>query len=97
MSRRSLLDWKIIVEQQLTSGLIAAEFCRQNNINQKYYSYYKCKLKSPKTAFIKVEPEVVSLSAPSVFYKLACNGVSFQYDHNSDAKFIAQLLRELQS
>ena len=97
MSRQSLSDWKIIVQQQLTSGLIAAEFCRQNDINQKYYSYYKCKLKSPKTAFIKVEPKVISLPAHSTFYTLACNGVSFQCDHNSDAKFIAQLLRELQS
>ena len=97
MSRRSLSDWKIIVEQQLTSGLFAAEFCRQNNISQKYFSYNKCKLKSPKTAFIKVEPKVVNIPNPSAFYTLACNGVSFQYDHNSDAKFIAKLLRELQS
>ena len=97
MSRQSLSDRKIIVQQQLTSGLIAAEFCRQNDINQKYYSYYKCKLKSPKTAFIKVEPKVISLPAPSAFYTLACNGVSFQYDHTSDAKLIAQLLRQLQT
>lgn len=35
MSRKSLADWKTIVEQQLSSGLTAAEFCRQNNLNQK--------------------------------------------------------------
>ena len=53
MSRRSLADWKVIVEQQLNSGLKAAEFCRQNNLNQKHFSQYKCKFKKVPPTFIE--------------------------------------------
>ena len=51
MARKSLADWKVVVERQLSSGLTAAEFCRQNNLNQKYFSQYKCKLKKSTACF----------------------------------------------
>ncbi|MEH6446833.1 MAG: hypothetical protein V7784_23300 [Oceanospirillaceae bacterium] len=59
MGRKSLVDWKTIIERQLNSGLTAAEFCRQNNLNQKYFSQYKCKFKKVPPAFIKVSPKVL--------------------------------------
>jgi len=97
MGRKSLTDWKAIVEQQLSSGLIAAEFCRQNNLNQKYFSQYKCKFKKVSPAFIKVEPKAHAESAQSEAFTLICNGVSFQCSNTADTKFIAQILRELQA
>jgi hypothetical protein len=97
MSRRSLADWKIIVEQQPNSGLKAAEFCRQNNLNQKHFSQYKCKFKKVPPTFIKVNPKPISETALSETYTLTCNGVSFQCSNNTGAKFIAQILRELQA
>jgi hypothetical protein len=94
MSRRSLADWKVIVEQQASSGLTAAQFCRENSLNAKYYSFYKCKFNKTKPAFIKVKPT----TKPSVTtLALTCNGIAFQCDNSCDPKFIAQLLRELQT
>lgn len=97
MGRKSLTDWKILVEQQLSSGLIAAEFCRQNNLNQKYFSQYKCKLKKAPPAFIKVKPKVPVVSTQPECCTLTCNGVSFQCYNTTDTKFIAKILRELQA
>lgn len=97
MGRKSLTDWKEIVERQLSSGLTAAEFCRQNNLNQKYFSQYKCKFKKVSPAFIKVSPKVTLEPAHSEAYTLTCNGVSFQCNNTADIKFIANILRELQA
>jgi hypothetical protein len=97
MGRKSLADWKTIVEQQLSSGLIAAEFCRQNNLNQNYFSQYKCKFKKVTPAFITVKPKTPVEPAQSEAYTLTCNGVSFQCSNTTDTKFIAQILRELQT
>jgi len=97
MGRKSLTDWNAIVERQLSSGLIAAEFCRQNNINQKYFSQYKCKLKKVPPVFIKVKPKASVESFQSEPFTLICNGVSFQCSNTANTKFIAQVLRELQT
>lgn len=35
---RSQENWKALIEAQLESGLSAAEFCRQQQINPKYFS-----------------------------------------------------------
>lgn len=96
MSRKPT-NWQLMIEQQLSSGLNAAEFCRQNNLNQKYFSHYKCKLQKASSNFIKVKPEnCIKPTAPKT-YTLTCNGVSFECSNNTDTKFIAQLLRELQA
>lgn len=96
MNRKST-NWQLMIEQQLSSGLKAAEFCRQNNLNQKYFSHYKCKLQKASSNFIKVKPKKYITPAPSKTYALTCNGVSFQCSNNIDTKFIAQILRELQA
>ncbi len=97
MGRKSLTDWEEIVERQLSSGLTAAEFCRQNNINQKYFSQYKCKFKKVPPAFIKVKPKASVETVQSEASTLICNGVSFQCSNTADIKFIANILRELQA
>jgi hypothetical protein len=97
MGRKSLIEWNAIVERQLSSGLIAAEFCRQNNINQKYFSQYKCKFKKGPPVFIKVKPKASVESIQSEASTLICNGVSFQCSNTADIKFIANILRELQA
>ena len=97
MGRKSLVDWKTIIERQLSSGLTAAEFCRQNNLNQKYFSQYKCKFKKVSPAFIKVNSKMTVELAQSELYTLTCNGVSFQCSNITDTRFIARILRELQA
>ena len=85
------------MERQLSSGLTAAEFCRQNNLNQKYFSQYKCKLKKAPPAFIKVKPMAPIEPVRSETHALTCNGVSFLCNNTADTRFIAQILRELQA
>jgi len=57
---RSQENWKALIEAQLESGLSAAEFCRQQQINSKYFS-------KRKTEYMRLanQPE-----APSAFVKL---------------------------
>ena len=45
MKRRSKADWQALVLEQQGSGLNASEFCRQRDINEKYFSLRKQALK----------------------------------------------------
>ena len=56
MAYRNQDDWRQLIEEQQASGMIAAVFCRERNINTKYFSLRKQQLlSSPKKApaFIK--------------------------------------------
>ena len=36
--RRSQEQWQLLIKEQQSSGLNAAEFCRQKGLNDKYFS-----------------------------------------------------------
>jgi len=61
---RNKEDWKALVEAQLESGLSAAEFCREQQINAKYFSKRKTEAlrlaDQPElaSAFVKIQPPV---------------------------------------
>lgn len=95
MRRRSKDDWRQLIEEQQSSGMIAAVFCRERNVNAKYFSLRKKQLlnsskKAP--AFIKasIKPPINSRS------KLEYKGISLSLE-NSSPVWVAQLLRELTS
>ncbi len=44
MARRTREEWQQLIKAQQSSGLIAAEFCRQHSINAKYFSLRKKQL-----------------------------------------------------
>jgi len=56
MARRSKADWLRLIEEHKTSGLSAAEFCRRNKLNAKYFSLRRRKLTKTKAAFVELEP-----------------------------------------
>jgi hypothetical protein len=58
MTRRTKNEWCELIEQQKSSGLSAAEFCRRNSINDKYFSTQKQKLK-------KLAGNLVRIAAPA--------------------------------
>ena len=58
MTRRTQAQWCELIEQQRTSGLSAAEFCRRNSVNAKYFSLRKQKLKQTAGNFVRVSPSV---------------------------------------
>jgi hypothetical protein len=51
-TRRSHAVWLSLIQQQIESGITAAEFCRQHNINDKYFSKRKRELHGERDAFV---------------------------------------------
>ena len=62
MARRSKAQWRALIETQQDSGLTAAEFCRQQAIDAKYFCLRKRQLGKAISDFVKVEPS--DLSSP---------------------------------
>ena len=56
MTRRTKAQWQALIEQQQSSGLMAAEFCRQQNLNPKYFSLRKKQLCQSSNGFVKIAP-----------------------------------------
>ena len=54
--RRSKADWQALIEEQQGSGMLASEFCRQRQINAKYFSVRKQAMKKSPTGFVRVVP-----------------------------------------
>jgi hypothetical protein len=54
MTRRTKSEWYELIEQQKTSGLSAAEFCRRNSVNPKYFSLRKKQLADSRGDFVRV-------------------------------------------
>ena len=53
MKRRSKAEWQALVLEQQGSGLNASEFCRQRQINEKYFSLRKQALKKSMSGFVQ--------------------------------------------
>ena len=64
MKRRSKADWQALVLEQQRSGLIASEFCRQRDINEKYFSLRKQALKKSASGFVQAVPVVRDNNTP---------------------------------
>lgn len=54
MTQRTQAEWCELIKQQRESGLTAAEFCRRNGVNAKYFSLRKQKLKQMPGNFVRV-------------------------------------------
>ena len=54
MMRRTKNEWCELIEQQKASGFSAAEFCRSNSINHKYFTTQKQNPKKPTGNFVRV-------------------------------------------
>ena len=64
MARRTKAQWRELIVQQQSSGLSAAEFCRRNEVNAKYFSLRKQQLAGDAMPFVQVTPSSVSQIAP---------------------------------
>jgi len=93
MAYRNQDDWRQLIEEQQASGIIAAVFCRERNINAKYFSLRKQQLLNPPKkapAFIKASVKPMIPSGPGLEFK----GIHLSLG-NSSSLWVAQLLREL--
>ncbi len=57
MTRRSKEQWRELIADQQSSGLSAAAYCRQYDINPKYFSTRKTQLQGGKDKFVRVSPK----------------------------------------
>ena len=63
MARRTKAQWRALINEQKSSGLIAAEFCRRKGIKAKYFSLRKRQLGSDGEQFVQVVPCASSRAA----------------------------------
>ncbi len=51
MIRRSKTEWLNLIDEHASSGLSAAEFCRRNKLNPKYFRLRRRELAQTPSAF----------------------------------------------
>lgn len=94
MARRTQDQWRQLIEEQQASGLNATTFCRDRNINPKYFSLRKQQLKrAAQTDFIRATlgtTQPTPLTQPSLHYK----GIELTLE-NCSVEWVAQLIRKL--
>lgn len=94
MTRRSSKEWQSIIEQQAASGLSVVDFCKQQQLNNKYFYARKRSLlkrqqgKQP-PSFIKV-PKAPTLNTVMV---LQVAEVRLSLPTTTEADWLAQLLK----
>ena len=93
MKRKTSEDWKRIIQDQQASGLTAAEFCRQNNINQKYFSHKKLKFTSQQSPFISAKKPKASTDV----ILLSWNEMHLEFNPQTEPETIASLMKALNS
>lgn len=59
MSRRTQAQWRDLISQQQSSGVSAAQFCRERSINPNYFSARKKQLRDSANSFVRVAPPVL--------------------------------------
>lgn len=91
MKRRSPTDWQHIIEEQAVSGETAAAFCKARNINPKYFSLRKTRLKTEGSSFVKA---TIKTPQPSTI-TLQRQGVTITLPGDTSTHWLAQLLQEL--
>lgn len=80
-SETKQLEWKNLVEQQISSGLSIEKWCQQNQIRPCVFHYWKSKLfpkqlqKSSFTQLNVKQPDAISLQAPGLHIRVGsdCN------------------------
>ncbi len=81
MKRRNKEQWQAIIKKQQQSGMNAAQFCRKENIDQKYFSTRKRRL-------IKELKAVSSIFTQVKIKQTTTQDTVFEYQHkNSTIKF----------
>ncbi|MFT5571668.1 MAG: hypothetical protein ACI9FR_000587 [Cryomorphaceae bacterium] len=65
MSKRTKVQWPELINQQQESGLNAAEFCRRNGANARYFSLRRQQLGGTSKSFVQVRPSIANQIAPA--------------------------------
>ena len=95
MKRRTPADWQQLVEDQASSGQTATAFCELHNINPKYFSLRKMRLKEEGSSFVKATIKPTPLLSPVI--TLQMQSVAMTLPEGTSPQWLAKLLRELAS
>lgn len=60
MIKRTKSEWLKLIEDQKASGLSAAEFCRRNKVDAKYFSLRRRELTKAQSSFVEVAASVTN-------------------------------------
>lgn len=103
MTRKTLDDWKNLVEKQIASGLSVPQFCHQHNLSAKYFYSRKSKIvgTSENTGFIQAQviskQTTLLATTPEKNIKLVTDSGELSLPHDTSAQFIVELLNGLTS
>ncbi|MFK5950819.1 MAG: hypothetical protein QM500_18860 [Methylococcales bacterium] len=103
MSRKTLTDWKILVEKQMTSGLSVVQFCQQQNLNPKYFYSRKLLIykSSNNTGFVQAQVVTQKTSQITIEHKtsikLSTSVGDLFLPSDTSAQFIIEILNGLTS
>lgn len=103
MKKRSEEQWRELFEQQETSGVSAAVFCKQNDLCPKYFSLRRKQLakvagnKENGFVRVKVKPKILheTSGVMATSLTLRCNASQLAFGTLPPPRWLAQLLREL--
>ena len=96
MARLSREQWQSLITQYESSGLTQTAFCKQHNLNPKYFSLKRSKLlpnTSKASAFIQATP-VVS-SQPTSEIELQVGAVKIKLSTSMPSAYLVDLIRAL--
>ena len=97
MKEQTKRKWLAVIQKQQQSGLQAAQFCRNGNIGEKYFSKIKNQLLKERTnntkAFTKVnvKPPLKHKESMAYIYKNS----TLKFNKLPDPKWLSQLLSSL--
>ena len=98
MIRRSKEQWLSLFQQHADSGLTAAAFCKQHNIDQTYFSLRKTQLcRADEAAFIPVTRTRKHNNTVATGLRLQCRleSCSLQFESLPDVVWLSQLIKAL--
>lgn len=96
MARRSSQEWQTIIEQQEASGLPVVEFCKQRQVDSKYFharkrSLLKRQQRKAASPFVKISKPVSN----GTMMLLQLGDVTLSIPVNTEPNWLAQLLKAL--
>lgn len=96
MIRRNKEQWLSLFQQHADSGLTAAAFCKQHDLDQAYFSLRKTQLcNTDEAAFIpvtRIKKHTVTTSLKLQYQLESC---SLQFDSLPDVVWLSQLIKAL--
>ncbi len=97
MQRKSKQQWLTLIEQFETSGLSQTDFCKNHDLNPKYFSLKRSKLLAPpetvQNPFVRAKLPADTMSVPALTLSYGC--VKLQCNASESIASLAQLIKIL--